>query len=307
MSKLFDEEFLQKFSRLKFIVRKVLAAGTTGEKTIRQKGGRIEFSDYRKYSPGDEAQRIDWNVFGRTEKLFIKEFAREESLPVYILLDLTASMAAPRRSKKTPARDEKFTYACQLAAALGYIGLVTDNPLRIFGFSGQLLKTSTEFRGESQALDVLKFLESLDARGETDLSVALNSLNKQIRAKGLLILISDLMESRADGERGILAGEYLLKFVQRGFVVSVFHLLTRAEENPVLTGWVKLKDAEIGATRTVLVDEKKRTEYLQTLNKFIEEWQSFCAKHNIKYFHVNTDLALETLLLNFLRQGGLLK
>ncbi|MEK7450241.1 MAG: DUF58 domain-containing protein [Planctomycetota bacterium] len=323
---LFDEDFLKKLARLKWLVQKTVYSGTGGEKSLRQKGGRLEFSDYRKYSPGDETRYIDWNIFGRTEKLFIKEFAREESFPVYLLLDTTTSMKTPG-----PARNKtkgiKFKYTCQIAAALGYIGLITRNRLQLFGFSDKTLKHSPVFQKENQIFGALKFLESLIPHGETHLTLILNSLNKQIRKKGLLILISDLMgfqpaspagkpESESLAIAGLAplsAGREILEFVRRGFDVSIFHLLDQEEEQPFAPPWrdgpVKLKDSETGATKTVFINKKIELLYRQTLKQFIEEWHSFCLQHGIKYFHVDTPAGagLETLILTFLRQGGLLK
>ncbi len=305
MSALFDEEFRKKLSRLKFMVKKILLAGTEGEKTGRKKGGTIEFSDFRKYASGDETRYIDWNVFARTEKLFIKEFSKEEDFPVYLVLDLTTSMQPRPIRSGTVYQATKLNQAKRLIAALGYIALVTGNRVRIAGFSDDALKISNEWQGEDKILEVMKFLEPLPARGRTNLIHTLMQLNKHAREKGLLILVSDLMQGTEPDYLG--AGKGLIRFTNRGFEASVIHLLSREEENPPFSGWVKLKDSETGEIQTLWLGEKERDIYLKELTAFSEEWRRFCLHHGIKYFRINNTTSTEDLVLNFLKRGGLLR
>lgn len=299
-SPLFDEDFLKKLARLKLVVKRILLAGATGEKTSRQKGGRLEYCDHREYTPGDEANYIDWNVFGRTEKLFIKEFSREEEYNVYLVLDLTGSMQ-PRPSPSN--RNGLLKYAKQLTVALGYIALVAGNRLKIIAFSADKLMVSPEFYGEDQIYPVMDFLRPLPAEGKTNLTRTLSEIDRLVRTKGLLVIISDLLDP-ANSPRG------LVRFTNRGFEISIIHLLSATEPRwggVNLSGWVSLKDTETNQTRTIFISETERRLYRQALNNFLEGWKSFCLKHGIKYFHTDTTRPLEDLIFSFLKKGGLLK
>lgn len=306
-SHLFDKTFLKKIAALKFLVKKILLTGASGEKNIRQRGGKLEFSEYRDYTLGDEAKYIDWNVFGRTEKLFIKEFTKEESVNVYLVLDLTNSMG--------PASPiNKLDFAKQLSAALGYVALVAGHRFKTIGFSGNTLTTSPEFHREQEIFPLMQFLEPLPARSTTNLSYILQEINKQTSpsasgGKGLIVFISDLMSQSGIDEHSDIPAIHkgFQRFINRGFEVNIIHLLAPSEIEIKLTGWTKLKDAETGKSRTLFINQAVKDNYCQELNKFIEDWKSFCLKHNIRYFHIKTDTPLETTILNFLRKGGLLK
>lgn len=293
----FDETFLNKLSVIKLLIKKTLLSGLAGEKSLRQRGGKLEFSEYRDYAPGDETRYIDWNVFGRSEKLFVKEFAREESAEVYLILDLTASMGSPI----------KIEFAKQLAVALGYVSLVAGHRLHLIGFSGETLTTLPEFHRENDVFALMKFLEPLEPKGETRLNHILEKVDKETNRKGLIIFISDLMHQVNENTNAGEIREEFRRFTNRGFDVNIIHLLTPAEIEPPLTGWVKLRDAETNKTKTVFINQNTRTNYDKELNRFIEDWQSFCLKHNIRYFNIKTDTPLETIILDFLRKGGLLK
>lgn len=290
---LFDTEFLKKLAYLKFVVKKILLSGGVGEKTSRQRGGRLEFSDYRKYAPGDEANYIDWNVFARTGKLFVKEFAKEEEYLVYLVLDLTASMGPTKQVNK-------LNYAKQLTCALGYVALVAGNRLKISGFSNNSLSLSKEFYNEGQIYQVMEHLSPRLAQGKTNISYTLGELDKRLTEKGVLIIISDFFDP-------IDPRKELIRFTNRGFEVSIIHLISPAEENPDLAGPLKLKDVETSQTRSVFISDSERLTYRKELNNWIDAWKNFCHKHAIRYFHINTALPLEALVLNFLKRGGLLK
>ncbi|MBI4712550.1 MAG: DUF58 domain-containing protein [Planctomycetes bacterium] len=303
----FNGNFLRRLEALEAIVKRILLAGTVGERVTRQKGGRIEFAGHRSYTPGDESRYIDWNAFGRTERLYIKEFAREEILPVYLLIDVSDSMGVPA---------EKEVYLKQLAAAIGYIGLAADAPLRIFAFNSGRRNSSAPL-AISRFPDIIKSLNDIPASGRTDIASALVTLEKTARQKGWLVLISDLMEpshSPPGGEKGWVAirpetRQCLLRFVRKGFTVNVIHLLSPEEEMPSLSGILRLKDSELAesGSETRPVTKKTLSDYRSELKIFCESWRHFCNHHNIEYFYLTTRKPFEEAVLALLKQGGFLR
>jgi len=314
-SNLFDEDFFKKLRLLKFMVRRLLGAGAEGERISRKRGGNIEFKDYRKYSLGDEPRYIDWNLFGRTERLYTKEFSKEDAFPIYLLLDQTASMrpAVPRHRAK-PNVDDKFKRARQLVAALGYVSLVALHPTKIIGFSwsgteAQLIG-SPFFHRDREIFPLLKVLQNASVRGQTNLILILKQMHELIRQRGLLIIVSDLFDQAVLQEhQNTSAGtrRALLKFRARGFEICVIHLLTQSEEKPAFRGRVMLRDAETDESQPVFVSDHTLEQYRVRLNRFAEDWRKFCIGHNIKYFYVNDTISTEKVVFDFLRRGGLLK
>lgn len=349
---LLNDDFLKKLRILKLMVRRLIGAGSEGERISRKRGGNIEFKDYRKYALGDEPRYIDWNLFGRTERLYIKEFAKEDAFPIYILLDQTSSMqplsdrgrakAVARLTQTTTKTIEKtlsakFIRARQLAAALGYVGMVAGHPTRVIGFSwsetGAELNLSPLFRRESEVMELLKYLERLTTGGQTNLAAVLKELHEKLRTRGLLILISDLFDlSYLDpqpsfavpkpsiGQLRSGVGQHtldkrhldnprraLLRFRARGFEISLMHVLAQSEEDPPFRGWVTLRDAETNEGQLTFASDDTLNDYRALLNQFAEDWRRFCLKHSLKYFYANDSIPLEKIIFDFLRRGGLLR
>ncbi|MFH1228720.1 MAG: DUF58 domain-containing protein [Planctomycetota bacterium] len=288
----FDKVFLKRLEAIKQMLKKVLMAGTAGERVSRQKGGRLEFLDHRGYSAGDEIRYIDWNLFGRTEKLYIKEFASEQSRPVYVLMDSSESMRA------------KTVYARQLAVVIGYAGLVLGGDIMVGSFPGpdKRIALSPVFRSNKDLSNLMGFVGKQPVAGQTDIGAALKQMDKPLSRKGLLILVSDLLEDDSQP-----AHDMLIRFVKRGFQVNVMHLVAEPEANPAFGGEVILHDAETGETRLMKMDKSVKNAYQKRLAGYSDEWKGFCRQHNIQYFYVRTATPLEEMVINFLKAGGLLR
>jgi uncharacterized protein (DUF58 family) len=292
-SNLFSEQFLHRLEAIKQLLKRALMAGTAGERVARQKGGRVEFIDHRGYAAGDEPRYIDWNLFGRTERLYVKEFASEQSSPLYVLLDNSASMRA------------KSVYGKQLAAALGYTGLILGGPVRTAVFpvtgSGEI-NISPVFGSENDLLNLIGFLKGYLPSGKTDIGAALTQLDKTIAKNGMLVIISDLLEEDSGRTK-----EMLVRFVKRGFRVYIMQVVSEEEANPGLVGSVILQDSETGQTQLVDADRTVQAAYRQRLAGFSDNWRSFCNQHSIRYSYTPTNKPLEQVIIEFLKTGGLLK
>ncbi|MFA5794742.1 MAG: DUF58 domain-containing protein [Candidatus Brocadiia bacterium] len=289
---IFDNDFLKRLEAIKQMLKKVLMAGTAGERVSRQKGGRVEFLDHRGYSAGDETRYIDWNLFGRTEKLYVKEFASEQSRPVYVLVDNSESMR------------DKSVYAKQLAVVMGYAGLVLGGDVKFGLFPGSdgRIILSTVFRADKDLSKLLGFVGKQPAAGRTDIGSALSQMDKSLVRKGLLILVSDLLE---DDSRS--AHDALIRFIKRGFQVNVMHVISEPEANPAFGGRAVLHDAETGESRLIKMDKSVKDAYQKRLAGYSDEWKSFSHQHDIQYFYVRTSTPLEDIVVNFLKAGGLLR
>lgn len=292
---LFDETTLRKLDRLALVAAQVRAGVLKGERRSTKRGTSIEFADYRDYTRGDDLRRVDWNVYARLERPFVKLLEEEEDLAVHVVLDASRSM-------DFGAEDQhKFHYARRLAAALSYIALAAGDRLTLTAVRGA--GPAGQFgpaRGRGQALRLLGFLESLEPAGETALDEALRAYALSARRPGLLILISDLLSPA-----GYQAG---LRHLQgRGYEAVLLHLLTPAEVDPPLAGDLRLIDAETGAGQDITLDAGLRALYRQRVQDWQAEIETYCLKRRLTYVPVTTDQPWDDLVLHHLRRRGLIK
>jgi uncharacterized protein (DUF58 family) len=291
----FDEKTLRRLDRLALVASQVRAGQIKGERRSTKRGTSIEFADYRDYVRGDDLRRVDWNVYARLERPFIKLLEEEEDLAVHLLLDASRSMDYGAEDQN------KLCYAQRLAAALAYIALaagdrVTLTVLRGADVAGQFGPA----RGRGHTLRLLQFLEELDADGMTALDAALRNYALAARRPGLAFLLSDLF-SRAGYRDG------LSQLQGRGYEVSVLHLLAPEEIDPPLAGDLRLIDAETGDGQDVTLDGGLRDLYRRRVAAWRDEIEAHCLKRRVNYVPVTTDLAWDELVLYHLRRRGLIK
>lgn len=326
-SQLFDADFMRKLERLSLISRKLKSGRLKGERRSPKRGQSVEFADYRTYTPGDDLRRVDWNAYARMERLFIKLFQEEEDLTVHILLDASKSMdwgdpnavtlTAPvatvdrgtaistggpvvRQADGVDTRGQnKLVYSKRVAAALGYISLSNLDRLSVTAFNRGGLQRFSAVRGKGHAVSLLRFVGGVRAEGETDLDLALRQYASQAKYPGLLFVLSDCLV-----EGGGIEG---LKALQAaGHEVHLLHILAPAEVNPelALLGDLRLRDIETGATQEVSIESG----ILDLYRLKFQEWQggieSFCKRRGINYLQVTTDMPFEDLVLQYLRQRG---
>lgn len=289
---LLDPEFLRKLDLLEVLFKRNVVGRREGDRPGRQRGGRTEFADHREYTPGDDLRYLDWNIYGRTDRLFVKEFTKQEAVLACVLLDASASMGlgAPR----------KLDYAKRLAAALAYLAGVGGNEALLGAFQGPSVAWSPRFAGRPSLHGIAAFLEPLEPAGPTDLLAALRALRERVRERSLVILISDLLEE-GGGRRGLR-----LLGAQR-FDLGVLHVLSPQERHPPAIGPVRLRDSEAGATTDLAVDAAALRLYADRLNAFCEGWRAFCQRHDIRLIETSTATPFEECVLGYLRRGGLVR
>jgi uncharacterized protein (DUF58 family) len=291
-TQLFDERFLKTLEHLHMVARKVFAGNLRAERRTRKVGSGIEFADHRTYSRGDDFRYIDWNLYGRLDRLLLRVFEEEEDLHIYILVDVSDSMAIG-----TPP---KLHYAMQVGAALSYVGLANLDRVSIIPFSDRLIDRLPPSRGKNRIFRVFEFLRSVELGGQTQLAECMKQFVAQNKRRGLAVVISDFYDP--DGfEQGINTLRYN-KF--EPFVLQVYD---QKEANPSLHGDLTLVDCETGDTREVTVSKALLEAYKREHEKYCGELEQFCTSKAMPFFRTHTGIPFDELVLKIFRAGGFLR
>src|SRR6516225_8825756 len=218
---LLDPEFLARLEQLELVSRKIFMGRMKGERRSKRKGQSVEFADYRNYVVGDDLRFLDWNLYARLDRLFIRLFLEEEDLHFYLLIDNSLSM-----DFGTPS---KLLYAKQIAAALAFIGLVNMDRVVIEAFNERLTQSLPAVRGRRSLFRVLDFLDKLEPAGPSNLREALRAFSLKSSGKGVVVLLSDMMDKSGYED----ALRYL---VSRSFDIYVIQVLSQEETDPEIVG-----------------------------------------------------------------------
>ena len=289
---LFDEEFLRKLEVLHVVSRKVLVGRTRAERRTKKKGSGIEFADHRSYVSGDDLRYIDWNVYGRMDRLLLRLFEEEEDLSIYLLFDASRSMAMG-----TPP---KLDYARRLVAALGYIGLANLDRISVVPFSSELHERLPMTRGKGRVFQLLDFLRGVGGGGETRLGPSMKQFVHQSRRPGLVVVVSDFYDPA-----GYTEALNLLRYHKHDpFVIQVYD---RKEADPPLHGDLLLLDCETGDPREVTVSPGLLAEYRRQFDAYCTELQEYCTRRAVPFFRTHTELPFDELVLRIFRAGGFVK
>ncbi len=292
---IFDESTLRKLTRLTLVATQVRAGMMKGDRRSVKRGSSIEFADYRDYTPGDDLRRLDWNVYARLDRPYMKLFEEEEDLAVHILIDSSQSM------DWGADENNKFQYALRLAGALGAIALADGDRLTVAILSrGETGLVFGPVRGSQNTLQLLRSLETQKARGTTDLNRSLRDYLLAPRRPGLSILISDLFS-----KNGHMSG--LSQLQSRGHAVTLLHLLAPEELDPPLAGDLRLVDMESGQTQEVSLDGGMRDLYRRKLLAWRDEIQTTCRKRGIRYLGLSTAQPWDRVILHQMRYMGVVK
>jgi len=287
-----DDEFMSKIEQLRLISRKVIVGRIRGERLTRKKGQSVEFADYRNYVSGDDLRFLDWNLYARLDRLFLKLFLEEEDLHVYLLIDASRSMAY--------GRPTKLDYARKVAAALAYIGLANYDRVVIGGFGGGGLKLVGPLRGKQQLLRALDFLLDLKPEGDTALEPVFKQFAMTHRRRGVVILVSDFLEK--EGYESALR-----YFIATNQDVFLLHVLAREELNPQLVGDLKLVDMEDADATEITISSPLLRSYRRTVEGFCATLKNFAGRRGMNYLLASTGVSFEVLVLDYLRRRGLVQ
>jgi len=289
---LLDPEFLHKLEQLELVSRKIFVGRMKGERKSKRRGSSVEFAEHRNYTSGDDLRHIDWNVYGRLDKLFLKLFLEEEDLHVYTLLDTSLSMDF--------GEPTKLRYGKQVAAALAFIGLVNHDRVLVDTFSAQLTQGLHGIRGRSQMWRVVQYLEQLQPTGTSNLTASAREFAIRHAGKGVVVVISDFLDKQGYQE----ALRYLLA---RNMDIYVVQVLSQEEVTPELVGDLRLVDVEDGEAAEITISAPLLKRYKDTLNAFVGGLKDWCTSRGITYIFTTNQFPFDKLILNYLRQRGLVK
>jgi uncharacterized protein (DUF58 family) len=284
---LLDPKFLTQLDRLAVVSRRLRRGQIQGERRSPNRGGSVEFADFRAYSSGDDFRQIDWNAYARLEKLFIKLFVAEEDVTLHFILDASRSMAW--------GEPEKWTYARRIVAALGYVGLVGMDRVTGAAIGGDGIDAHfPPHRGRRQALAWFDWLSALTT-GETLAPIpALGAYLARARHPGPLLLVSDLLGPGWEQALHTLAA--------RGYDVTVLHLLAPQEVTPTLEGDLKLVDNETQHVVEITADYDLLQRYRARVDAWQQHLRQICAKLGVHYVFIETAQPLAPLILTYLRR-----
>ena len=270
-----------------------------GERRSLNRGTGMEFADYRAYEPGDDLRYVDWNIYARLGKLFIKLHHTDEDLPLALLLDSSRSMEFG-----TPT---KLTCAKQIVAALGYIALAHADSVAIYTCTERLSVALPPTSGKSQFSRLTKAITAIAADGQTRLTECLKQLPMYQRSPGMVVILSDFLDpdSYAAGFKSLLG---------RGFLITAIHLVSQEEIDPhahmenVATGsdWL-VEDAETGETRAITFNTEILTQYQAQQQIFCADLQRFCIDQGIGYAQLKNNSPIEPFVLQELYRTGLIQ
>lgn len=291
--RIFDEKTLRKLERLTIIANQVREGAIKGERRSTKRGTSIEFADYRNYARGDDLRRVDWNIYARLGRAFVKLVEDEEDLAVHLIVDSSASMDWPRGGERD---QHKFLFARRLAAGLATIALSGGDQVTIAALRGDGVETWGPLRGRGRALGLLGWLEDRQPGGAIRLNDALAAYARRAARAGVCIVLSDLMapEGFADGLRALQG---------HGHELTVIQVLSPDEVDPVISGDLKLIDIETGAPQEVTVDAAMKELYAQRLAAWQAETGALCTRRGVHFVPLVTSVPWEQVILMQLRRA----
>ena len=288
-SRYIDFDVLARIGNLELLAKSVVEGFTLGLHRSPFRGFSVEFAEYRQYTPGDEIRFIDWNVYARTDRYYLKQFEEETNVACHILLDASASMGF--KGDDSPV--SKLEYGCYLAACLAYfmMGQRDSTSLTIFDSKVRVMLPARARHSHLQR--ILAELEGVKAGNDTNIAKPMHELAEGLKRRGMCIVISDLLDDPAS----VLSALQHFRFA--GHDVLVFQVLDNAEINLTYSSMTEFSDLETGEKTLVSPAAIRRT-YMDEINKFLRAYEKGCASVKADYKLFNTRTPLELALSEYL-------
>ena len=288
-SGILDFNVLGRIDSMQLLAKVIVEGFILGLHRSPYRGFSIEFAEYRQYSPGDEVKHVDWKVYGKTDRYYIKQFEEETNLVCYLIVDASASMGY--RSK--PEGPTKLQYASQMAACLAYFMMRQRDSAGLMIFDTKIRTALPPRLRQTHLKHILAALENAEPGGETNISVPLHELAEGLKRKGLIILISDLLD---DPEQVISA---LQHFRFQGHEVIVFQVMDNGELSFPFTTMTEFTDLESGQ-KMMVSPEGMKPIYMEELKKFLTAYEKGCGGIHAEYKLFDTTKPLELALSEYL-------
>lgn len=286
---LFDSTFLRKLDRLALLTKRAMAGDMQGERRSPRRGASVEFADFRPYTPGDDIRQIDWNLYARMERFFLKLFVAEEELTIHMLIDTSLSM--------NWGEPNKLHYARRVAGAFGYVSLSSLDRITVTASMGA--QQLPGVRGKRGAIPLFTFLQQLTPSGGGDLAATCHRYSQTARTAGPLLLCSDLLDPNWEEALRVLSS--------RSFEITLLHVLAPQEVDPQIDGDFRLIDSEGGTTVEITADLDVLRRYRQNFAAWQAEIESFCNGRGITYLFVDTSTSVEDFMLSHMRKRGVFR
>jgi uncharacterized protein (DUF58 family) len=283
----FDPKVLAGVKNLQLRARAVVDGVMVGIHTSHAKGLSSEFEEHRGYAPGDDTRHIDWKAYAKFDRYFIKEYRKTTNLKANLVMDCSASMGYASDGMS------KFDYGSTLAAALAYLMLKRQDAVGLITFAGKIESMIPPKTAHDHLFAVLKALENTTPQGETSVASVLQDLAASLKRRGMIILISDLLDKPEEVIKG------LKQLRSRGHEVIVFQLLDRDELQFPFKEPSRFQDME--EDLQLLADPQAiRSAYLETLRSLMEAYRQACFAHQIDYNPFDTSVGLDRVLVKYL-------
>jgi len=283
-------EVIRNIARLDLRARFIVEGFLTGLHTSPFQGFSVEFSEHRRYNPGDDPRDIDWQVFARTDRIYVRRYQAETNITGYVLMDLSRSMGYTYRQELS-----KFEYSICLAAAISYLMIHQQDPVGLFTFGDELENSLPARSRRSQLGNILAVLQQSKPEGGSRIAENLKRIASMIRHRGLLMIMSDLL---ADPEE-IIDSLRMLRYA--GHDVILFHVLDEAEVSFPFSGNVDLLEPESG-DRQIVDAAGIRSSYLEALQELRDRFQKECFAIGADYVPLDTSMPFDKALTEYLFQ-----
>lgn len=323
LRELLSAEFCARLDRLDILSRKVFAGKLQGERRSKRRGQSVEFEDYRNYTPGDDLRHVDWNVFARLDRFFIKVFQQEEDLSCHIVLDASASMDAGTPSKLVAAQ--------RIAMALAYVAIVNNNRVTMTIFDAESVRRVGPLRGRRNVQRLGRFIlahawpagtapavgseDAVPTLGVQGFAGAMRVIAQTRSGKGVMVVLSDFLIGEgyeaglrllAGGSGGASFDTYCLQVLSPGELDPASEG-ARADGTPALLGDLQFIDAETGRIAEVTLTAELIKRYKAGVRAYIERLRAFCSARDMVHTLVPSDAEVEDLVLEHFRKRGLLR
>jgi uncharacterized protein (DUF58 family) len=273
---------LDALKNVQLIARTLVEGALTGLHRSPYHGFSSEFSEYRKYCPGDPVRHVDWVAFAKSDRYYVKQYEDETNTRTYLALDCSASMGLSR----------KFNYACYLAAAFIWLAHLQKDAAGLFTFADRILDYVPARGAMTHTMELLARIENLKPAGKSDMAPCFHRMAEEVHRRSLVLVFSDFLEASPEFLKG------LRQFQHKGCEVILFQVLDPLETKFPYRGLLEFRDLETGES-VELEGEDCRGPYLADLATYLETLRKFCGRMNMEFETLDTAMPFERALLAY--------
>jgi uncharacterized protein (DUF58 family) len=292
---LIDPSFLDQLKELDFIVKKRVSSTYSGGRSSLKQGRGVEVVDYREYMPGDDFRLIDWRVYARTEKLYIRRFQEEKDMIMHILLDSSPSM------NYASQRISKFDYAGSIAAGLGYLSVNNQEKFGMALYSNTIHEITQPRKSHIHLFNVIELMNRVSFKGETNLGVCAAQYGKLIKSKAFTVVVSDFMEELDSFKEGVY------RLAKHSAEMIFIQVLDPWELDIGYSGDIKFKDLESSQVKRSYMSPGFKKEYVEKVREHISNLSRTCSDLGVSFHTMTTDRPLFDSFIEIVgggRRGG---